>query len=398
MRTICAVTVGRSDWGIYRPILKAIQQHHDLKLHLVAGSSHIVRSHGMTVDEIIGDGFEIHDTIEMLLASDSPEAIAKSMGLGTIGFAQIYQRVRPDLLLVLGDRFEMHAAALAATPFRIPIAHVHGGEVTQGAIDDAYRHAITKYSHLHFVSTAAHAQRVIQLGEEPWRVTVSGAPALDNLSTLPMLSRSELEARLQISFDQPPLLVTMHPVTLQYEQADEQVQQLLQVLAEYDLPIIITRPNADTSHSAIIERLELFCRDRSHVRLVSSLGTCGYFSLMRIAAAMVGNSSSGIIEAASFRLPVVNIGLRQSGRPRSANVIDTGCSAQEIRDGIQQALSEKFRNSLSQLKNVYGDGNAACRIADVIGSVRMDESLIIKQFHDLPSARSEMSVPELIAA
>ncbi|MFM8476576.1 MAG: UDP-N-acetylglucosamine 2-epimerase [Planctomycetaceae bacterium] len=386
MRTISVVTVGRSDWGLYRPILEALRSAPDLQLHLIASGAHLVAGHGRTDETIATDGFTIHDRVQMLLASDSPAAIAASMGLGTIGFAQVYERVRPDLLLVLGDRFEMHAAALAAVPLRIPIAHVHGGEVTAGAIDDALRHAITKYSHLHFASTSCHARRIIQLGEEPWRVTVSGAPGLDQLRRLRLLSAEELSAKLGISLDVPPLLVTQHPVTLQSEQAARQADALLEALSSQSRPIIITRPNADTRNTEILERLERFAAARSHVRLVSNLGTLGYFSLMKCAAAMAGNSSSGIIEAASFQLPVVNIGLRQQGRPRSGNVIDCGDSAEEIQAALDRALSAEFREHCRGVQNIYGDGHAAGRIVQVLRTTALSERLLIKSFHDLPES------------
>ena len=386
MRTISVVTVGRSDWGLYLPILEALRSAPDLQLHLIASGAQLVASHGRTDETIAADGFTIHDRVQMLLASDSPAAIAASMGLGTIGFAQVYERVRPDLLLVLGDRFEMHAAALAAVPQRIPIAHVHGGEVTAGAIDDALRHAITKYSHLHFASTSCHARRIVQLGEEPWRVTVSGAPGLDQLRRLRLLSAEELSAKLGISLDVPPLLVTQHPVTLQSEQAARQADALLEALSSQSRPIIITRPNADTRNTDILERLERFAAARSHVRLVSNLGTLGYFSLMKCAAAMAGNSSSGIIEAASFQLPVVNIGLRQHGRPRSGNVIDCGDAAAEIRTALDRALSVEFREHCRGVQNIYGDGHAAGRIVQVLRTTELNERLLIKSFHDLPES------------
>jgi len=386
VRTISVVTVRRSDWGLYLPILEALRSAPDLQLHLIASGAHLVAGHGRTDETIATDGFTIHDRVQMLLASDSPAAIAASMGLGTIGFAQVYERVRPDLLLVLGDRFEMHAAALAAVPLRIPIAHVHGGEVTAGAIDDALRHAITKYSHLHFASTSCHARRIIQLGEEPWRVTVSGAPGLDQLRRLRLLSAEELSAKLGISLDVPPLLVTQHPVTLQSEQAARQADALLEALSSQSRPIIITRPNADTRNTEILERLERFAAARSHVRLVSNLGTLGYFSLMKCAAAMAGNSSSGIIEAASLQLPVVNIGLRQQGRPRSGNVIDCGDSAEEIQAALDRALSAEFREHCRGVQNIYGDGHAAGRIVQVLRTTALTERLLIKSFHDLPES------------
>ncbi|MCA9062945.1 MAG: UDP-N-acetylglucosamine 2-epimerase (hydrolyzing) [Planctomycetaceae bacterium] len=381
-RTIAVVTAGRSDWGIYLPILHEIRRRPELRLHVIATGSHLLDSHGSTLNDLTRDGFPADNTVDMLLAGDSPEAIAKSMGLATIGFAQLFAQKRPDLLLVLGDRFEMHASTVAATPFRIPIAHIHGGEVTQGAIDDAYRHAITKYSHLHFASTLQHADRIVRLGEEPWRVTNCGAPALDNLKTVELQTKAELEERLGLSFETSPMLVTFHPVTLQYEQAAEQIDAVLQALTEFPHPMVITRPNADTRNLLILERLEAFAAQRDNVLLVQSLGTRGYFGMMKIAAAMVGNSSSGIIEAASFGLPVVNIGLRQEGRPRSANVIDVDCVTADIRAAIRQALSDEFRDSLQDLTNIYGNGTAARQIVDRLSAVAINDELLIKRFFD----------------
>jgi UDP-hydrolysing UDP-N-acetyl-D-glucosamine 2-epimerase len=384
LRTIAVVTVGRSDFGIYLPVLRAIQSDPELSLHLIVTGGHLSATFGWTVNEIVAQGFEIGDRVDTLLSADTPEAIAISMGLGTLGLAQVYARVRPDLLLVLGDRYEMHAAAIAAVPFRIPIAHVHGGEVTHGAIDDALRHAITKYSHLHFASTEEHARRIVQLGEEPWRVTVSGAPSLDNLKTLSLMSQEELEAALQLKLDQSPIAVTFHPVTLQYEQTERQVDQLLTALAQFDAPMVITKANADTNGQTIIRKMEEFARERPRVRLVDNLGTRGYFSLMSRAAALVGNSSSGIIEAASFELPVVNVGLRQSGRPRSGNVIDVDCEAALITGALQRALDPNFKSSLRGIRNVYGDGTAARGIVERLRTTPLDARLTLKRFHDLP--------------
>lgn len=384
MRTIAVVTVGRSDFGIYVPVLRAIQADSSLKLHLIVTGAHLCPLFGSTVNDISAHGFDIGDRVDMLLSADTPEAIATSMGLGTMALAQVYSRVKPDILLVLGDRFEMHSAALAAVPFRIPVAHIHGGEVTQGAIDDALRHAITKYSHLHFASTDEHAQRIIQLGEEPWRVTMSGAPSLDNLKTLSLLDDRQLEAAVGMTLDQPPLVVTFHPVTLQFEQAEWQVTQVIEALAQFDMPMVITKTNADTKGQTIIRRLEQFVRDLPKARLVDNLGTQAFFSLMSRAAAMVGNSSSGIIEAASFGLPVVNIGLRQSGRPRSRNVIDVDCDTTEIVNGMRRAMHPEFKASLRNLQNIYGSGTAATQIVERLASVPLDERLTMKRFYDVP--------------
>ena len=385
MRTIGVVTVGRSDFGIYRPVLESIRQEPELQLHLFVSGMHLSPQYGLTVERIEAEGFAVHERIEMLLSSDSPEGIAKSMGLGTAGFAQSFAHSRPDLLLVLGDRFEMHAAALAALPFNIPVAHIHGGEVTEGAMDEALRHAITKLSHLHFTSTEEYARRVIQLGEEPWRVTVCGAPSLDNLKTVHLLDAAGMEAHFGLHISVPPLLVTFHPVTLAYQQVEDQIKQLLLALEASALPVIFTLPNADTGNSLIRRAIAAFVAGHSNAQAVENLGTQGYFSLMSLAAAMVGNSSSGIIEAASFELPVVNIGTRQRGRIHGSNVLDVGYNHAEILDGIQRAVSSAMRQSLRGLQNPYGDGRAAERIVCRLCEVPLDEKLIVKRFHDLPS-------------
>ncbi len=384
MRTVGIVTVSRSDYGIYLPILRKIQADPDLKLHLIAAGMHLSPEFGLTVRSIEADRFQIAERVEMLLSSDTPEAIAKSMGLGAIGFAQAYARVHPDILLVLGDRFEMHAAALAVLPFKIPVAHIHGGELTEGAIDNALRHSMTKLSHLHFVATEAYSRRVVQMGEEPWRVIVSGAPGLDNLRAMKLLTRRELEARFGLRLDTDPLLVTYHPVTLEYEQTEWQMHELLEALRAFDVPIVFTMPNADTGGRLILQMIREFLRDRPTARLVENLETQAYFSMMACAAAMVGNSSSGIIEAPSFGLPVVNIGSRQAGRLRAKNVIDVGYNRGEVVDGIRQATAPEFGTSLKGLTNPYGDGRAAERIVGVLKTVQLDEKLLAKRFYETP--------------
>jgi len=390
VRTIGVVTVARSDYGIYLPLLRKIQADPDLRLHLIVAGMHLSPEFGLTVKAIEADGFEIGERVEMLLSSDTPEGIAKSMGLGTIGFAQAYARFQPDILVVLGDRFEMHAAALAALPFKIPVAHIHGGEITQGAIDDALRHSMTKLSHLHFVSTQEYAQRVIQMGEEPWRVTVSGAPSLDNLRVTRLLAREELAARFDLHLDEPPfLLVTFHPVTLEYEQTEWQVTELLAALEVCGLPVVFTMPNADTSGRTIARMIEEFVATHSSAQAVDNLGTQGYFSMMALAAAMVGNSSSGIVEAASFELPVVNVGSRQRGRVRGTNVIDVDYKRTSILEGLQRALDPKFRAKLRGIRNPYGSGGASEKIIEVLKQVRLDDKLVMKHFHDLKIEPSE---------
>jgi len=383
VRTIGVATVSRSDYGIYLPILRKIQEDRELRLHLIVAGAHLSPEFGLTVKAIEADGFEIAERVEMLLSSDTPEGIVKSMGLGLIGFAQSYARFRPDILLVLGDRFEMHAAALAALPFKIPVAHIHGGEITQGATDDALRHSITKLSHLHFVATEEYARRVMQMGEDPWRVIVSGAPSLDNLKSVQFLSRQELEALLGLRLDRDPLLVTYHPVTLEYERTEWQTSELLKALEAFDIPMIFTLPNADVSGRVILGMLESFVKKKPTARLVENLGTQGYFSVMALAAVMVGNSSSGIVEAPSFTLPVVNIGTRQQGRVREKNVLDVGYSHAEIRVAIAKALSPDFRAGLKGLINPYGDGHAVERIVRKLKEMKPGDELLVKGFYNM---------------
>ena len=382
MRSIGVVTVGRSDYGIYLPVLRRIEQDPDLRLCLFVSGMHLSPEFGMTVRQIEDDGFRICERLEMLLSSDSPEGLAKSTGLGIIAFAQVYARVRPDILVVLGDRFEMLAAVVGALPFRIPTAHIHGGESTEGLIDEPIRHSITKMSHLHFVSNDVYQQRLLRMGEEPWRVVVSGAPSLDNLSVFRVLERDALEERYALNLSADPLLVTYHPVTLEHDRTTLQVGELLGALEEIGMRVVFTYPNADTSGRAIIGMIERFCSDHPWAQVAVSLGPDAYFSLMRCSAAMVGNSSSGLIEAASFRLPVVNIGNRQRGRLRAENVIDVGYPGAEIVAGIRRAVSPAFRQSLDGLVNPYGDGHASERIVARLKEIAIDDELLLKRFHD----------------
>jgi UDP-hydrolysing UDP-N-acetyl-D-glucosamine 2-epimerase len=386
MRTITAVTVARSDYGILLPVLRRLQEDPELELRLIVSGMHLSPEFGLTYRAIEADGFAIDDRVEMLLSSDTPEGIAKSMGLGTAGFAQAYARRPPDILLALGDRAEMHAAVVAALPFLIPVAHVHGGEVSLGAIDDALRHSITKMSHLHFVATERCARRVVQMGEEPWRVTVSGAPGLDNLKQIRLLSSQELESRFGLRLTPAPLLVTFHPVTLEFAETARYVEELLAALAEVNLPMVFTKPNADTNGRVALQMIEKFVADRPDAYLVDNLGTQAYFSLMTVAAAMVGNSSSGLIEAPSFRLPVVNVGNRQQGRCRAANVIDVDYDRAAVVQGIRKALQPDFRARLQQLVSPFGTGTAAETIVKRLKEVSLDDALIRKRFCELSAA------------
>lgn len=384
MRTIGVVTVARSDFGIYRPLLRRIREAPELSLALYLSGMHLSPRFGHTGDEVeqlTAEG-EIVARVEMLLSSDRPSAIGKSMGMGTIGFSQAFQEEPPDILVVLGDRFEMHAAVVAALPFLIPVAHIAGGAVTEGAIDDAMRHSITKLSHLHFTETAQYGERLVRMGESPDRVYVTGAIGLDNLREMELFTPQELSERTGFELSQPPLLVTFHPVTREYEQTADYIQELLAALDMVDEPVVFTYPNADTYSHIIIESIRDYASTRSDVWFVENLGTRTYFSLMAHAAAMVGNSSSGIVEAPSLGLPAVNIGTRQKGRVFAENVIAVDYDRQSIEDGIQRALDPSFQREAKEIENPYGDGYAAERIVKVLAQLELGSEFTKKGFYD----------------
>jgi UDP-hydrolysing UDP-N-acetyl-D-glucosamine 2-epimerase len=390
VRRIGVVTVARSDFGILTPVLHRIVSHPDLELRLIASGAHLSSEFGRTVDAVTAEGFRPDVEIPMLLSADTPDAIAISTGLGVIGFAQYFAQRRPDLLVVLGDRFEMYAAALAALPFHIPVAHIHGGERSEGAIDDALRHSMTKLSHLHFVATGEYARRVAQLGEEEWRISVCGAPALDVLDSLDYMSVESLEAQFKIRLEPLPILVTFHPVTLKFESVEEDLTELLEALEMVGLPVVFTRPNADTNGRRVMRMIEDYARTRDDVYLVDNFGSLAYFSMMRIVRVLVGNSSSGLIEAPSFSLPVVNIGDRQRGRVRGENVIDVAADRDAIATAIGRATSPEFRSIAKRAHNPYRHTVSAGEIiVERLATTPLDERLIMKRFRDTEASRNQ---------
>lgn len=382
MRNLGVVTVARSDYGIYRPVLRRIRADPELGLWLYASGAHLLERFGRTEREIAADGFPVRTRVAVEPSGDSPEGVGRAMGSTTEAFAAAFARERPDLLLVLGDRYEMHAAALAAVPFNLPLAHIHGGELSEGAFDDALRHSLTKLSHLHFTATEQAAGRVRRMGEEPWRVLVSGAPGLDNLREEPLLAAPELEERLGLGLDPAPLLVTFHPATREYERTAEHGAELLAALESAGRPCVFTMPNADTRGSVLRGQIEAFVARRPEARAVESLGSRAYLSLLALCAAVVGNSSSALIEAPSLGVPAVNVGDRQRGRQRAENVIDVDGSRAGIAAGIRKALDPAFRARLRGLENPYGDGRAAGRIVARLKEVPLDERLLLKRFVD----------------
>jgi UDP-hydrolysing UDP-N-acetyl-D-glucosamine 2-epimerase len=386
-RTIGVATFARSDYSSCLPILRALREDAGLGLHLIAGGAHLAPEFGCTARDIEADGFMIDERVETLVSSDTPQGEAKSVGLGVIGLAQSFTRFRPDLLLVVGDRLELLAAAIAALAFRIPLAHVSGGDISEGAIDNQVRHALSKMSHVHFVAMPAHADRLRQMGEEPWRIFVSGDPALDLIRQTRLASRAELAEALRLELRPPVLLVTFHPTTLGDAQVEEEIDVLLAALGDVQGTLVFTYPNADQHSRVIVERVRCFLARRPGSGLFFSLGQRNLYSLLAVADLMVGNSSSGIWEAPSFRLPVVNIGERQRGRLRAANVIDAPSNADAIRAAVRRGLGPDFRASLRDLTNPYGDGHAAARIKEVLAGIELGPRLLRKRFVDL---RDEM--------
>jgi len=394
-RKIAVVTGTRAEYGLLYWIIKEIHDDPDLILQLVVTGMHLSPEFGLTYKEIEADGFPIAEKVEMLLSSDTEVGISTSIGLGIMGFAKAFDRLKPDILVVLGDRFEILAAATAAVVARIPIAHIHGGEATEGVIDEAIRHAMTKMSHIHFPATDLYARRIRQMGEDPDKVFVFGAPGLDNIYGLKLPGGEELSRELKIGFGEKVAVITYHPVTLEEHNAKQHMANLLVALAGRELTLVFTHANADTGGRIINQMIADFVKNEPNVYAFTSLGQRRYLGLLSIADVMVGNSSSGIIEAPSFQLPVVNIGDRQRGRVRAANVIDCGIGEQEIAIALDQALTKEFRESLKNLINPYGTGQTSSRIVDVLRNIRLDEGLIKKRFKDLTCAQYSLSVGQI---
>jgi UDP-N-acetylglucosamine 2-epimerase (non-hydrolysing) len=382
-RTIGVVTVARSDYGHLVPLLEALRDTPDITLQLYVAGAHLSPRFGSTVRAIEADGWPITARIETTGDSDAAVDVAAGAGAGVTGFARAFARGRPDVIVLLGDRVEMLAAAVAALPLAIPVAHLHGGEVTEGAIDEQARHAITKLAHLHFPAAEPYARRLRQMGEEPWRVHCVGAPGLDRFARQAAMPREELARRIGLPLRRPTLLVTFHPVTLEPGEAGEHSAELAGALEMVDGDVVITYPGADAAYETVIRRLESLAATRPGTRMIPALGEDGYGALLREADVMVGNSSSGLIEAPTFGLPVVNVGIRQRGRLRAANVIDVGHGREEIAAGIRRALAPEFRAGLRGLVNPYGDGHAAPRIARVLREAELGPRLVRKRFVDL---------------
>lgn len=367
-RKICVVTGSRAEYGQLYWLMKEIEADAELQLQIIATGMHLSPEFGLTYRQIEADGFTIDAKVEMLLSADTTVGIAKSMGLGVIGFADALDRIKPDILIVLGDRFEILAAAQAAMVSRIPIAHIHGGETTEGAFDEGIRHAITKMAEWHFVAAEPYRKRVVQLGEAPDRVFNFGAPGLDHLQHLNRMDRIALEKSLAILLNSPTFLITYHPATLGQQEPVTAMNELLAALNEFsDATVIFTYPNADTGGRALIERIDQWVATNKHrAKVFVSLGQHRYLSLMREADVIIGNSSSGLTEAPALKKATVNIGDRQKGRLKAASIIDASEERNLIVAAINKALSEEFRAGLPSTKSLYGSGDVSRRIKDTL--------------------------------
>lgn len=383
-RRVCAFTGTRAEYGLLRWLMEDLRDDPAVALQVLASGAHLCPEFGYTVTAIEADGFTIDARIDMLLASDSPVAVAKSMGLGVIGYADALDRLRPDILVILGDRYEALAIAQTAMALRIPIAHIHGGEATEGVIDEAIRHAITKMAHLHFTAAEPYRRRVIQMGEAPERVFAVGAPGLDNLHRLPLPDRATLESELGFTLTSPVLLVTYHPVTLSTIDPAVPMAALLDALDRFPAArVVFTKANADAHGRALNRMIDDYAAARPGRVLASpSLGQRRYLALMRLADAVVGNSSSGIIEAPAAGTPTVNVGDRQRGRLRAPSVID--CA--EDTEAIAEAIAAALAGTVTATDSPYGGGGASARMATLLRDLPLD-GLLDKRFYDLPEER-----------
>lgn len=380
MEKICFITGTRAEYGLLAPLMKKIEQDQDMNLQIIASGMHLSPEFGMTYRHIEQDGFKIDEKVEMLLSSDTSIGVGKSIGLGVIGFTDALSRLKPDLIVVLGDRFETFAASQAATVLSIPVAHIHGGEVTYGAYDDQFRHAITKLSYLHFTSTELYRKRVIRLGESPTRVYNVGAAGIDNILNLNLLNREELETELNIQLLKPLFLITQHPTTLS-KNPIEGTFEMLEALRNYpNATIIFTKSNADHAGREINRAIERFVDERPEKRTVfESLGSLRYLSLLKQADVVIGNSSSGILESPYLRTPTVNIGDRQRGRVAAESVFDCSAdSASSINLAIEKAMSYKFDPEKNY--NLYGHGNVADKMYNIIKNFEINSTM--KEFYD----------------
>jgi UDP-hydrolysing UDP-N-acetyl-D-glucosamine 2-epimerase len=385
MKKVCFFTGTRAEYGLLKPLMKKIEEDKDFQIQIIASGMHLSPEFGLTYKQIEEDGFFIDEKVENLLSADTDTAISKSIGLGIISYTDALNRLNPDLLIVLGDRYETYAAVIAAYTMKILVAHLHGGETTEGAYDEAYRHSISKMSYFHFTSTEEYRKRVIQLGESPGRVFNVGAIGLDNIKNMNFLSKEKIENDLDFKFGDKNILVTFHPTTLENNNTKEQIREILKALEQRkDLNIIFTKSNSDSNGRIINEEIENFVKknnDRS--KLFSSLGTLRYLSVLNHVDLVMGNSSSGIIEAPMFKKPTINIGDRQKGRLKPDSVIDCECKSEDILQAIDKSYDSDFLTKIKKQKNIFGEGNTSETILKILKKELNNEINLKKSFYDL---------------
>lgn len=380
MKKILVVTGTRSEYGLLYYTMKAIDNDSDLKLQVVVTGNHLVREYGYTVQQIEKDGFKIDEEIDMILNSEKKSSIVKSMGIEMIQMAQCFDRLQPDILLILGDRYETFIAATCAMMMNVPIAHMNGGESTEGAIDEQIRHAITKMSHIHFPGSELYKEKIIKMGEEAWRVHNVGQAGIENIKKIKLLNKYELEKELKVGFNKPVFLITYHPATLDIDSIEKQIDNLFKAIKKFDAIYVFTYPNADFGSKIIIDKINAFCNENDNSYLYYSLGQKKYLSLLSVANVVIGNSSSGIIEAPIFKIPVVNIGDRQKGRLRSKNIIDTDYEDDSIYKAIDKALNDKkFIAGLQNIDNIYGNGETSTQIVKILKNLKFSKTLLSKK-------------------
>jgi len=377
-RKIAVITTSRADYSHLYWVLRDLHEHPDLDMRLVVTGAHPADGFGQAAAEIERDGFTIDERVECLLDSDSDVGMAKTIGVATLGLADVLGRLRPDLLLLIADRYEMLAPASVALALRIPVAHIEGGEISEGAIDDAVRNALTKLSHLHFTATETAARRVVAMGEEPWRVLRAGAPSLDHLRRSRLLSRDELHDELGVAVGGDSILVAYHPVTIARDTLHE-TDELFAALERLEQPIVFCFPNADAGSRELAGRARAFCETRAGAKLFVNLNPVTYWSLLRSVGLMLGNSSSGIMETPALELPTVNVGVRQEGRERARNILDVSAGRESILAAVMRGLTPGFRDSLAGMANPYGDGHAAERIVATLAGAPGEARLLRKR-------------------
>ncbi|ACA45790.1 UDP-N-acetylglucosamine 2-epimerase (hydrolyzing) [Clostridium botulinum] len=379
MRKVCVVTGTRAEYGLLRNILVKIKDSNNLRLHLVVTGAHLSEDYGCTVDEIESDGFAIDEKLPILMNGNSKSVIAKEMGMLMIQLSQTFERLKPDMLLVLGDRYEIFAATSTAMAMNIPIAHISGGEITEGLVDEQIRHAITKMSHVHFPGAEPYVKNIMNMGEESWRIFNAGDPGIENIKLTKLFNREELKAELNMEVDEDTLLVTYHPVTLEPNRLPYQVENLIKALNAINKKMIVTYPNSDNGSDYIIKKLQEFAKINSNVHLFKNLGITRYLSVMKLCGAVVGNSSSALVEAPYLKVPVVNIGNRQKGRLMAENIISCSNKYEDVVKAVNKALSSEFRERVKRSKSLYGEGNTSEEIVKVLESIEINDELLKKK-------------------